>query len=727
MADSDLPSAPLKTKRPRSTDGNILEESRARAERRRRERERRVAQGKPGRDAAIEHAVEELKDEVGKRFDQVGEDIEKWPHPMYYIVDDPAQRAGLKLINLIGDISVEDFVAMLDQQHTSGKADFEGKAKRQRVGRGGDVKTTSNFRYVKTLINFIDYKWPIYKLQGAGTKPKINASVEEKMKKEYRFYYSETGVRYRGMREHIPAGYFDVMRDQADDICSRFLVDLTIDIATRKAIAVAAASVFARLQGFLSARAKYSEVATRLDILEKSVRIQNRGSKRIMERYVPWPTIIAKTKEAIASDHKPSTKDWLLWAVNVLIPPRRTKDWTLMRITDSQTVDEVLTGDSTYYNWLVHTKEGWVYVGNQFKTRNDLGPFVAWIPPKSLLGESVAAYVDKYPGDVAEERFVFEPPKDQKKSTSKPPTHQQYIDMLYRMGQSILGRSRETAPSSQTFRRSFISWAWPHKYVDKTMSIIQKQRLAYLMGHSVGTAATYETLTDSPEPPAELLEDGTYVPAEGLDEPLYGDKGYFPLFLGIPALSVRTDILQGFGIPESEILAERYKLHALHGRSGTTPAGGLGGENRQLINALASGVQLVAEQPPIDFNAKVDVEDTPVRPAARIAIDDSKILKPRKIEPEGFVDWLNTKKGQGTYEKSDSGYRAQQRQQYRKWVVANDSGAKRKSAKSAKSAAAKRQRTVEPAKPAKSRGKAEAKPEAPTRTVTTRSTSGRSG
>lgn len=217
-------------------------------------------------------------------------------------------------------------------------------------------------------------------------------------------------------------------------------------------------------KGYEKAFKAYSEAHQNIE----NPYLSNVGSNKLQdgeEDVKPWVSINKKVEKAIPTL---DARGALVAGLYTFFPPRRIKDYALMKITDNE------KDLDTDFNYVLLDKKGNVdsFIFNNFKTSSSFGRQKFKI--KGKLQHIIQEYIDE------QDLKVGEPLISSRGKMIKPNTLTKYIPELF---ERITGFNI----SVNDLRKSCIS-----HYLNKNISLNKKKSLAEKMAHSVGTQMLYQ-------------------------------------------------------------------------------------------------------------------------------------------------------------------------------------------------------------------------------------------
>lgn len=240
---------------------------------------------------------------------------------------------------------------------------------------------------------------------------------------------------------------------------------------SKQAYTGALTGILRRLAGFDESAEFYSNLTIELNTKNQNERKHNRLSLREKRNgIVDWKIISKLYKKA------DNLFDKALLAVYTLVPPRRLKDYKLMKIASIDD-DEDPEMD---LNYLILDKKGKPinFVYNNYKTFKKFGTFINKIP--ATLSTILKKYIKEY--DKEDGDFLFETQTNgyfKDFSTLVSTTFGKYLDGVQRQSVNIL-------------RHSFVN----HIASGKQLSIAKREQIAMALGHSTIMFDYYRRLDD---------------------------------------------------------------------------------------------------------------------------------------------------------------------------------------------------------------------------------------
>jgi hypothetical protein len=265
----------------------------------------------------------------------------------------------------------------------------------------------------------------------------------------------------------------------------------------------AVVSVLRRLEGFDKEHADYSARYTALHQTYDEIRKENRLTTAERERFVPWPTLVKRFASEAKGPTKLSTRDLALFGIYVAIPPRRVRDYALMRVASE---GDELDKDS---NWLVLGDGGRPVeiVIHLHKTSKRYGTYTRKEIPAALT-TVLADYVDD--ADLADGDPLFPTAK------GTPYTAGAFSALVGSLFKLMTGQRS----SVNILRHSAIT-----DFLATKRTVAQKEAFAREMAHSVSMQALYDRVDvgdvptsddeDEDAPPAKQAATGAKKPPTG--------------------------------------------------------------------------------------------------------------------------------------------------------------------------------------------------------------------
>ena len=211
---------------------------------------------------------------------------------------------------------------------------------------------------------------------------------------------------------------------------------------------------------------KYSEAITDLSKEMISNMEKNKLSASEADSYLPWDEIIKARDKLRDSKGITNLKAYLLIGLYTYIPPRRVKDYLLMKyVTDEDKLDDE-------YNYLIIDGDTVLLIFNTYKGSDKKGPIEIEFDAPRIYLEKLKEYIDKKDIKRGDLMFGF---KGQ-------PELSNYI-------KRTMKRMTGKDVSVNLFRHSYIS-----NNITNNMSVEEKKHIAELMGHSKGVQDLYHKI-----------------------------------------------------------------------------------------------------------------------------------------------------------------------------------------------------------------------------------------
>jgi hypothetical protein len=250
---------------------------------------------------------------------------------------------------------------------------------------------------------------------------------------------------------------------------------------TRNAARSALASILRNLDGFGAEYRIYSELSSDIykNVISKAIG-ENRLSASQKKKYLPWEVL---TERLEAAWPETTYVARALTSLYVLRPPRRTKDYGLMKVVTKKNKainDESIKKLSKEFNYLVLDNRGVPseLIFHNYKTKREFG--TQTYPVNKELATILKDYIDDegvHNGD-----FLF--------SNDGKPWGSEFSTVVGKFFEELVGKRM----SSTLLRHSFISYILDQKQSDNA-----RRKIATEMSHSLEVQATYRVLKDSDE------------------------------------------------------------------------------------------------------------------------------------------------------------------------------------------------------------------------------------
>jgi hypothetical protein len=283
-------------------------------------------------------------------------------------------------------------------------------------------------------------------------------------------------------------------------------------LSSKLVYAGAVAGVLRRLEGFVKEHADYSARYTALHQTYDEIRKENRLTTAEREKFVPWPTLVKRFASEAKGPTKLSARDLALFGIYVAIPPRRVRDYALMRVASE---GDELDKDS---NWLVLGAGGQPVrmVIHRYKTSKRYGTYTRKEIP-AALATALANYVDD--ADLTDGDPLFPTTK------GTPYTSGAFSALVGSLFKLVTGQRA----SVNILRHSSIT-----DFLSKKRTVAQKEAFAREMAHSVSMQALYDRVDadgvpssddeDDDAPPAKKATTGVKKPPTGAKKASVGAK-----------------------------------------------------------------------------------------------------------------------------------------------------------------------------------------------------------
>lgn len=112
---------------------------------------------------------------------------------------------------------------------------------------------------------------------------------------------------------------------------------------------------------------EYNKAVKKLSEIINDEKDDNKLVNRENERYIEWDDIL-KLRDSIKKDDYNGYLKYLILCLYTMTPPRRSKDYALMKIVKS-----TKEAKDDNYNYLILNSKGGTFIFNQYKTKNSYG------------------------------------------------------------------------------------------------------------------------------------------------------------------------------------------------------------------------------------------------------------------------------------------------------------------------------------------------------------------
>jgi hypothetical protein len=248
-------------------------------------------------------------------------------------------------------------------------------------------------------------------------------------------------------------------------------------VSNRVGHLTALSSLSGKFEVLATAHKVYQAAFIAEQLIESGVRVQNVSSANEKEKWVAWPVIAAKMKALAKSPDDITSRQIAIMSMYVDIPPRRVKDYALMKIT------YIADPLDTEFNWMVLNTSGrpTKMVINQFKTANQYGVYVLNKIPAPMADSIQAHVID---AKLGEGDALFGTKKHAPMGTSG-------FSTLVGNTMEIILKKRTTV---NILRHSRIV-----EFLKSTrLSVAQRQAMGTAMGHSMTMQSYYNRLDTDP-------------------------------------------------------------------------------------------------------------------------------------------------------------------------------------------------------------------------------------
>ena len=253
-------------------------------------------------------------------------------------------------------------------------------------------------------------------------------------------------------------------------------------LSTKNQQVIKLASFLRNLEGYQKEYKIYSRQSSYVqNTVLKEMIGKNTLSDAQKAKYMDWTTLIDKLEKAWPDT---TFEARALTAVYTLFAPRRTQDYSLMKVIRKKKVNEsAIEKLNKDYNYLILDKKNWPvqFIFNKYKTQKYFNQQIFNLTKKENgeLMSILSAYIKD--DDIHNNEFLF-----RKVGSLKPYTASEFSDLTGSYFQELVGKRM----GSTLLRHSFITDALS----DKNMTDGEKALLAYQMSHSVSIQSTYRVI-----------------------------------------------------------------------------------------------------------------------------------------------------------------------------------------------------------------------------------------
>jgi hypothetical protein len=261
-------------------------------------------------------------------------------------------------------------------------------------------------------------------------------------------------------------------------------------LSSKLVYAGAVAGVLRRLEGFVKEHADYSARYTALHQTYDQIRKENRLTSAEREKFVPWPTLVKRFATEAKGPTKLPARDLALFGLYVAIPPRRVRDYALMRVASEG--DEL----DKSANWLVLGDGGQPVkmVIHRYKTSKRYGTYTRKDIP-STLANVLSDYVNDT--DLADGDPLFPTTKGTAYTSGA----------FSALVGSLFKRVTGQRASVNILRHSAIT-----NFLAQKRTVAQKEAFAKEMAHSVSMQALYDRVDVDDVPSSDDEDDDAPPP-----------------------------------------------------------------------------------------------------------------------------------------------------------------------------------------------------------------------
>jgi hypothetical protein len=219
-------------------------------------------------------------------------------------------------------------------------------------------------------------------------------------------------------------------------------------------------------------------------LIESGVRVQNVSTANEKDKWVAWPIIAAKMKLIAKTPGTLTPRQIAIMSIYVDIPPRRVKDYALMKITYAAPTD-------TNFNWMVLSAAGRPkkMIINQYKTANQYGVYTLNKIPAALADSLQSHIID---AKLSEGNALFGTKKNACMTSSAFST--------------VVGDTMEIILKKRTTVNIFRHSRIVEFLKSSRLSVAQKLAMAAAMAHSM-TQQMYYNRLDTDSESIEIPED----------------------------------------------------------------------------------------------------------------------------------------------------------------------------------------------------------------------------
>jgi len=240
-------------------------------------------------------------------------------------------------------------------------------------------------------------------------------------------------------------------------------------------------SVLRNLEGFDREYKIYSELSSDVfkNVISKQIG-ENKLSPEQQAKYMDWEELTSK----LESEWPDTTSEArALTSLYVLRPPRRTKDYGLLKVIkrkNKSVSDDSIKGLPTSFNYLVLDKRGnpTDLIFNEYKTKREFGK--QEYPVTGELRKVLKSYIDE--AKINNGEFLFS--KDNGK-----PWGTEFSNLIGDYFEDLVGKRM----GSTLLRHSFITYIL-NKQPRESLNV--REKIARDMAHSLAVQGTYEVLPD---------------------------------------------------------------------------------------------------------------------------------------------------------------------------------------------------------------------------------------
>ena len=260
-------------------------------------------------------------------------------------------------------------------------------------------------------------------------------------------------------------------------------------INTKSSRCVALASILKNIDGYEKEKIIYSEMGTKLKVINTAQRADGTLTESQQEKYLDWEVMEDKINEYKG---KLTPKEKAIIAIYTKRTPRRLQDYSLMKLffkTKSTTLEDIEDLDHNFNHVIIDSNGKPVqFVFNEYKTSKDYKQQVFDIVSDKLQGALKAYIKEQKLTENGQDLFY--------RDNSKKPYGSDFSSVVSKLFEKVTGKGM----SVNILRHSFITY-----FLSKRPDDIFRAEAAFQMAHSVEIQKKYEVIKDREKFKKELV------------------------------------------------------------------------------------------------------------------------------------------------------------------------------------------------------------------------------